>query len=51
MRNGQFAFFASGKVKSNKARNTLTGGSGPNLFFASTIDTTNASSGDTSVTI
>jgi hypothetical protein len=42
---------ASGKVKSNKARNTLTGGSGPNLFFASTIDTTNASSGDTSVTI
>jgi hypothetical protein len=42
---------SSGKVTSNKARNTLTGGSGPNLFFASTIDTSNVSSGDSAVTI
>jgi hypothetical protein len=42
---------ASGKVKSNKQRNRLTGGTGPNLFFGSTIDTTNKSGADSSVTI
>jgi hypothetical protein len=42
---------ASGKVKANQARNSLMGGAGPNLFFASAIDTTNKSSGDSSVTI
>lgn len=42
---------ASGKVKSNKQRNNLAGGGGPNLFFASAIDTTNVSSGDSSVPI
>jgi hypothetical protein len=43
--------FASGKVKSNKQHNILTGGSGPNLFFASSIDTTDVASEDASVTI
>jgi hypothetical protein len=42
---------ASGKVRSNKGRNALSGGAGPNLFFASTIDVTNKTSTDSSATI
>jgi hypothetical protein len=42
---------ASSKVRSNKAHNSLAGGNGPNLFFASTGDTTNKTNADSSVTI
>jgi hypothetical protein len=44
LRNGMLA---SGKVTSNLQRNTLLGGAGLNLFFASGLDGTNQKAGET----
>jgi hypothetical protein len=38
---------AAGNVLSNKQANTLKGGTGPNLFFATAADTTNRGPGET----
>jgi hypothetical protein len=44
-------WLATGKAHSNRQRNILRGGSGPNLFLASSADSTNATAADRVVSL